>query len=265
MFRKPFYKRYVKLRTNIQNKDKIFKFKREKWEKLQEMLGVRVKRKRKADWHDFFKRRLRWVPKFPVYDFSRVWLKRFGNKYTSHSKIYYQCLQISHILRIYYGKIPKKSFKILVREVAKKKKKNIKEFFIQTLESRLDTILYRAKFVDTVRKATQIIGHGKIFVNNKLVTSKAYKVTPGDIITTNLLEEPHLGGFLHSKWKRGFIKKWPIPPKHLHINYATMEIIVLSFEKTNFTREFHSLHINHRANIAINNYLHYIFFNSSVD
>jgi small subunit ribosomal protein S4 len=54
------------------------------------------------------------------------------------------------------------------------------ERLIGLLESRLDAIVYRAKFVPTVFAARQFVSHGHVMVNGKRVTIPSYSVKPGD-------------------------------------------------------------------------------------
>ena len=54
---------------------------------------------------------------------------------------------------------------------------------LQTLESRLDNVLYRAGFAITRRQARQIVSHGHVLVNGKKVDIPSYLVKPGDVIT----------------------------------------------------------------------------------
>ena len=51
---------------------------------------------------------------------------------------------------------------------------------IGLLERRLDTVIYRAKFVPTVFAARQFISHGHIRVNGKRVTVASYRVKVGE-------------------------------------------------------------------------------------
>ena len=56
------------------------------------------------------------------------------------------------------------------------------ENLIALLESRLDTVIYRAKFAPTVFSARQIINHGHIKVNKKKVNVSSYTVKDTDLI-----------------------------------------------------------------------------------
>ena len=53
---------------------------------------------------------------------------------------------------------------------------------LQILESRLDTVVYRAGFASTRRQARQMVSHGHFLVNGKRVTIPSYRVTALDIV-----------------------------------------------------------------------------------
>jgi small subunit ribosomal protein S4 len=56
------------------------------------------------------------------------------------------------------------------------------ENLIGLLERRLDTVVYRAKFVATMFAARQFINHGHVKVNGRRVNISSYKVKVGDLI-----------------------------------------------------------------------------------
>ena len=62
------------------------------------------------------------------------------------------------------------------------KKGDTTENLIALLESRLDTVIYRAKFAPTVFSARQMINHGHIKVNKKRVNISSYVVKSTDLI-----------------------------------------------------------------------------------
>ena len=53
---------------------------------------------------------------------------------------------------------------------------------IGLLERRLDAVVYRAKFVQTVFAARQFVNHGHIKVNGRRVNIPSYRVKVGDVI-----------------------------------------------------------------------------------
>ena len=54
--------------------------------------------------------------------------------------------------------------------------------YILDLEQRLDVIIFRSHLVPTILSARQLISHGLVLVNNKVVNVSNYKVKIGDII-----------------------------------------------------------------------------------
>ena len=90
-------------------------------------------------------------------------------------------LRAKQKLKGYYGNIQERHFKKLYLE-ARKRKGDTSEFLVGYLESRLDAIVYRAKFVPTVFAARQFVNHGHIKVNGKRVTIPSYRCKVGDVI-----------------------------------------------------------------------------------
>jgi small subunit ribosomal protein S4 len=88
-------------------------------------------------------------------------------------------LRAKQKLKGYYGSITEKSFKKLYSEAARVKG-DTGENLIGLLESRLDAIVYRAKFVPTVFAARQFVSHGHVLVNGKRVNIPSYQVKVGD-------------------------------------------------------------------------------------
>ncbi len=82
-------------------------------------------------------------------------------------------------LRFYYGNITERQFRKIYEEAARRKG-NSSENLIGLLESRLDAVVYRAKFVPTVFAARQLVNHGHVKVNGRRVTVPSFKCRPGD-------------------------------------------------------------------------------------
>ena len=90
-------------------------------------------------------------------------------------------LQAKQKLKAYYGNINERQFRNIYRK-ALSKKGDTTENLIALLESRLDTIVYRAKLAPTVFSARQMINHGHIKVNKKRVNISSYSVKETDLI-----------------------------------------------------------------------------------
>ena len=84
-------------------------------------------------------------------------------------------------LKGYYRNITEKQFKKIFKE-AERIKGDTSENIIGLLERRLDSVIYRAKFVPTVFSARQFINHGHVKVNGKRVNIASYLLKTGDLI-----------------------------------------------------------------------------------
>ena len=90
-------------------------------------------------------------------------------------------LRAKQKLKGYYGGIPERQFRNIYQEAARRKGDS-SEHLIGLLESRLDAIVYRAKFVPTVFAARQFVNHGHVKVNGRRVNIASYRCKPGDLI-----------------------------------------------------------------------------------
>lgn len=221
---KPFYKQFIKLRENVQNSKKILKFKKQKWNQY-------VK---------YIKRTFKKYKKFKPKNQLQYTVVPLGtNKWTSYQKgKFRQILHTYKRFKLFYGGFSEKKIKILIKQTLNKNfKKNLKIMFLKLFESRLDTVLYRAKFSTSIKGARQLIFHGKIQVNNIKIRSQSYFLKPGDLISIN---------FKHNKLIQKNISNsniWPIPPKYLIINYKILQIIFGIIDETNFAQNF-TLNLN---------------------
>ncbi len=84
-------------------------------------------------------------------------------------------------LKGYYGNISEKQFARIYGE-AVRQRGNTAELLIGLLESRLDAIVYRAKFVPTVFAARQFINHGHVKLNGVRTNISSCRVKPGDVV-----------------------------------------------------------------------------------
>ncbi|HEX6610641.1 MAG TPA: 30S ribosomal protein S4 [Hyphomicrobiaceae bacterium] len=94
---------------------------------------------------------------------------------------YGQQLRAKQKLKGYYGNISERQFYAIYVE-ATRMKGDSGENLIGLLERRLDTVVYRAKFVQTMFAARQFINHGHVKVNGRRVNIPSYKLKVGDTI-----------------------------------------------------------------------------------
>ena len=95
---------------------------------------------------------------------------------------YGQQLQAKQRLKTYYGNVSEKQFHKYYVE-ATRRRGDAAENLIGILESRLDNLVFKSKFVPSIFAARQFVNHGHILVNGKRVNIPSYMVKAGDIIS----------------------------------------------------------------------------------
>jgi small subunit ribosomal protein S4 len=97
---------------------------------------------------------------------------------------YKQELSEKQKLRLYY-QIGERQFYDEVKKVLKMRGKveDVSILLFQSLESRLDNVIYRANFASSRRQARQLVTHGYFLLNGKPVNKPAIKVKKGDKIS----------------------------------------------------------------------------------
>jgi small subunit ribosomal protein S4 len=90
-------------------------------------------------------------------------------------------LRAKQKLRGYYGNISEKQFRRIYDEAIRMKGDSGANM-IGLLESRLDALVYRAKFVPTVWAARQFVNHGHVKVNGRRVNIPSFRVKIGDTV-----------------------------------------------------------------------------------
>nr|YP_009495556.1 ribosomal protein S4 [Nitzschia sp. (in: diatoms)]AWQ64286.1 ribosomal protein S4 [Nitzschia sp. (in: diatoms)] len=225
---KPFYKQFLRLRKNIQNRFKLFTFKKQKWAKFQE----------------YSKNQLRFSRRFKVRDQFQLSVSRFASRGNSFKKKFRNNLYERKAFSLFYGKLKKNYLKKNILKLISSKSYSSNFDFryrvLQFFESRLDTVLYRANFSSSIKSSGQLILHGHVLVNGVTVKSKSYILKMNDLIE-----------IAPNTKSRALVKKsldssnfWPIPPKHLVLNYRTLQILYIYSNSSNLMPIF-----NHYLNM----------------
>ena len=84
-------------------------------------------------------------------------------------------------LRFNYG-VTEKQLVAYYKE-AKRKTGATGSLLLELLEARLDCVVYRLGFASTIPAARQIINHGHVLVNNRLVDIASFVCRKGDLIS----------------------------------------------------------------------------------
>ena len=85
-------------------------------------------------------------------------------------------------LKAVYGMLTGKQLIRYFKE-AQKSKTSTPQAFVERIECRLDNVVYRLKFSNTIFGAQQLVSHGHIQVNGKKVDRRSFLVKPGMIIS----------------------------------------------------------------------------------
>src|SRR5579871_3540618 len=104
-----------------------------------------------------------------------------GQRHAKKLSDYGTQLQAKQKLKGYYGNITERQFRKYYTDAARRPG-DTGENMIGLLETRLDTVVYRSKFVPTPFAARQMVSHGHVKVNGRRVTIASYQVKDGDTV-----------------------------------------------------------------------------------
>jgi ribosomal protein S4 len=213
---KPFYKQFLRLKQDIQNKSKLLRFKKQKWKIFQDNL----------------KRQLTPHKRFKMKDQFQLSVSKFAGRGNSFKRKIRNKINQRKMFRLFYGGIKSYYLKKSILKCNKTKNCGLEDYrhnIIKYFESRLDTVLCRVNFSLNIKTASQLILHGHIHVNSKPVKNKSYSLKPNDLIEV-----------ANNRKSRALIKNnlnksdfWPLPPKHLLVNYSTLQILFVYQKDSN--------------------------------
>ncbi len=223
-----FYKKFIRLKLNFLYKNKIYRFRKSKWEKVINYL-------KRVDYRKKFVKKYDYLVYYR-FKFSFYFTTKFKNNLFKKQKLKY-----------YYGYLKNKKLKKDVKlsinkffSLSNKINNNkfvllsVNSYILQTLESKLYMIIYRSFFASSVRKAKQLIRLGNVLVNNKKIITPTHTILKGDIISF----KPKLHNKLNILIKQSLLNnETKIIPTFLKINYSIFKIILIGdinkFEKFN--------------------------------
>lgn len=99
---------------------------------------------------------------------------------------------------------------------------------LQLLEMRLDTICYNIGLASTIAQARQLVNHGHIKVNNKVVNIPSFQCRINDIIT--IKQKSNSQNFVELNLKNNKSTDLPI---HLKLDKEKLEVTVLDYCERN--------------------------------
>ena len=198
---KPLYKKTIKLNVNLNNNNKIFKLKKKKWKTFPVQLKETVTNIQKflsllesyfqvkdLELEETFERRKKKrtiIKPIPNFNYADYIIAKFASRGNSFRKKFKKNLIEKKIFNYFYGGLTRKYLKkhmTFIHNIKTKKDSNMKQICLEFFESRLDAVLYRAKFCSNTKNARQLISHQNILVNGKIQNNKFYILKPGDVI-----------------------------------------------------------------------------------
>lgn len=226
---RPIYKKFLNLKSNVQNKQKIFKFKKKKWKNLLFNLTKAITKKKRGGYYKF-------------YDQNSYYISKYNNFFL---KNYKQNVLTKKRFNLFFGNLGKKYLKNKVNESYKKSNQikniiNSTNYFNNILEKRLDIILLKSHFVLSIRNARQLISHNQVLVNNIIVNDSSFLLKKGDLITFSKKSHKLL------KYYLTIGEVWPLSPQYLQISYKLFSIRVIEDNKSfnNFSNNSIWLNLN---------------------
>ena len=147
-------------------------------------------------------------------------------------------------IKTYYGNVSEKQFHKYYVEAVRRAGDAV-ENFIGLLESRLDNLVYKAKFVPTIFAARQFVNHGHVTVNGKKVNIPSYMVKAGDVIEVRERSK-QLGTVLAAieSTSRDFPGYLEVDPKKLTAKYSFVpkfeDVPYATLMEPNLVIEFYS-------------------------
>ena len=114
-------------------------------------------------------------------------------------------------LRAYYG-VLEKQFRNYVKK-AEKSKESTGVALIQMLECRLDNVVYRLGFANSIRQARQMVVHGHILKKKKKVDIPSFAVQVGDEVS--LREKSRTNVMFKENFESGALNEYPYLSKDM--------------------------------------------------
>jgi len=89
-------------------------------------------------------------------------------------------LRAKQVLKRIYS-VRERQFRRYVEE-AQRSRERTGDHLLQSLERRLDNVIYRLGFASTRAQARQFVSHGHVLVNGRRVDIPSYRVSPGEVV-----------------------------------------------------------------------------------
>jgi len=111
-------------------------------------------------------------------------IRKLHSKRSTLKTDYKNCLLEKQKLRFNYGITEKQLYTYY--NTAKKSKYLTGTILLELLESRLDTVVFRLGYTQTISSARQLINHKHVLINNKIISIPSFICKPNDIISISV-------------------------------------------------------------------------------
>lgn len=194
----------------------------------------------KQKWRAFIRRLVKannFFQKYKPYTFNHYSSTKFASPGNSFKKKFKNDLLAKKAFNYFYGELNRKYLKDKMTSIYRTKQaKNSRNLCIEMFESRLDSILKRAKYCSTIKDARQLITHQHVRVNGKTETNYSYILKQGDLVQINIKSHKIVRNKLNNLLKENYNRVlWPTVPNYLIINYRTLSIIFGNIKDFNFS------------------------------
>ena len=254
---KLFYKNILRLKVNPLNSNKFLKLtKYEIPKQIFKKIGGKILKKtvylqrykeigrlKKKKWEPFIRRlekANRFFQKYKPYNFNHYLSTKFASTGNSFKKQYKKDLLAKKTFSYFYGSLSRKYLKEQMTNIYRTKQlKNSRNICIEIFESRLDSVLKRAKFCSTIKDARQLITHRHVTVNKTIETNYSCILKQGDLIEIRIKSKKIVKSKLNNLLRENQNKVlWPTVPNYLIVNYRTLSIIFGNIKSFNFSSLF---------------------------
>jgi ribosomal protein S4 len=231
---KPLYKKFHKLFENVQSRQKMLNFKKHKWQALLSRLKKQTFYRKK---NKVFNHSGNTIVPLVEYRKPPKFKKRFKRLMHAAKKV-----------NLLYGGLKKSYMRKLVKKILQQNKNKIKNkisaltdfYFLDFMEKRLESVLYRSFFTQSIKSARQLVLHGHVFVNNKIIKHGSYVLKENDVVEVN--------SKFHKLIKFNIAKRCKLWPAQLNnsliINYKTLQILYFNSPNLGTFSNFFSFRIN---------------------
>lgn len=251
-------KKLIRLKINPLNNNKFLKlipvseYKKTVYQKIANKMVEReitiqkfeeVAKPRRQKWNTFIQSLVKankFFQKYKPYTFNHYDISNFASQGNSYKKSFKKNLFAKKIFNLFYGGLKQKYLKKLMTKIYRsKQQKNPRNLCIEIFESRLDSVLRRARFCSTIKDARQLITHRHVYVNKKIETNYACNLKQGDLIQISPKSRQIVKDKLNAQLEARFDSVlWPMVPSYLNINYITFDIIFGDIQNFNFSSTF---------------------------